>query len=261
MMADAPSPASPLPDPGGSRALPPLVLEPPRPASMGESFFCGLHMAQQRLRRRRVALVGLLGLALALASAVIERRVTSVGAVDRALLSTFRLVIPLVTLAIVTEVSSRARLSEAAWPAARFGASSRDVALGLIVGACAVSCGLAAVSAAAVVLVAASPSSPPVARDALLSAWIAAATAFAYVGWFAAGSTFQKNGRARLWPLIADFVLGGSLGFVGAILPRGNAVNLLGGPAPLGLSQAASMALLLIVGAALCLVAARRSEP
>jgi hypothetical protein len=261
MTAEAPASTPPRDVPGAPGSLPPLTSAPLTPPSVRDSFLFGLRIGGVRLRRRRVALLGFLGLALALASAVIERRVSSVGSVDRALVSTFRLVIPLVAFAIVAEVSGRARLSEAAWPAARFGAARRDVVLGLVAAAAAASAALAAVFAVAVVLFASSPASPPIVRDALLSAWIAAVTAFAYVGWFAAGSTFHRHGRGRFWPLLADFVLGGSVGFAGALLPRGNAVNLLGGSAPLGLSQPSSMVILLAGGAALCAFSAWRSDP
>jgi hypothetical protein len=82
------APANPSPDdalsPSGS--FPPLVDAPLTPPPRADSFLFGLRVAQRRLGRRRVLVLGLLGLALALASAVIERRVTRVGAVDRALL-------------------------------------------------------------------------------------------------------------------------------------------------------------------------------
>jgi len=246
---------------GALGSLPPIPDSPLAPPTLRASFLFGFRLAQHRLLGRRVALLGVLGLALSVSSAIIERRVGSAGAVDRALLSTFRLVIPLVTFAIGAEASARARLSEAAWPVARFGAPHRDVVLGIVAAAAAASALLAAISAAAVVLLAHSPAAPPLAHDALLSAWIAAVTALAYTGWFAVGATFHKHGRGRFWPLLADFVLGGSVGLAGAIFPRGNATNLLGGPAPLGLPQASSMAILIASGAALSLLAALRSKP
>lgn len=257
-MAEAPAPpTSPLTALG---SLPPIAPDPLALPGFGASFLFGLRMTRSRLLRRRVALLGALGLALSIASAIIERRVSSAGAVDRALLSTFRLVIPLATFAVVTEASGRARLFEAAWPIARYGASQRHVVLGIVAAAAAVASILAALCAAAAVLVASSPASPPVAKDALLSAWIGVVTALAYAGWFAAGSTFHKHGRGRLWPLLADFIIGGSAGLAGAILPRGNAANLLGGAAPLGLSQPASMAILLAAALVLSLLAAQRSR-
>ncbi len=81
-------------------------------------------------------------------------------------------------------------------------------------------------------------------RDLLVSGWIGALTGAAYAGWFSLGATFFRRGVGRFVPLAVDLLLGGSAGVIGALLPRGNAVNLLGGPSPLGLGQPASAALL-----------------
>jgi hypothetical protein len=232
-------------------AFPPITRDPPAAAGLVASFRFGFGMAGHRLRRRRTALLGLLAVALTVSGAVIERRFGSAGAVDRALESTFRLVIPLATFAVVAEVSGRARLREAAWPAARYGALHRDVALGMVAAAAVTSALLGALLAALSVLVAHTPRAPPLAADALLSGYIGAITAFAYTGWYALGATFMRLGRGRFIPLIADFVIGGSVGMAGALLPRGNAVSLIGGAPPLGLSQQVSAAILIISGAAL----------
>jgi hypothetical protein len=215
-------------------------------------------MARHRLLGRRAALLGLLALALTVSGSVIERRFGSAGAVDRALESTFRLVIPLLTFAIVAEASERSRLREAAWPAARYGALHRDVVLGIVAAAVLAAAASGAVLAALAVLLAHTPSAPPLAADALLSAWIGAITALAYTGWYALGATFLKRGRGRFIPLIADFVVGGSAGIAGALFPRGNASNLLGGAAPLRLPQQASTAILIVSGAILCALAVLR---
>ena len=118
------------------------------------------------------------------------------------------------------------------------------------------SAGLGALMAAASTLVAHGPADPPLARDALTCAWVGALTAAAYAGWFSFGATFFARGRGRWVPLVLDFALGASTGVLGVLLPRGNADNLLGAEAPLGLPQAtssvalAAMALLLATGAA-----------
>lgn len=244
--------------PGSLPSLGPIAREPPLPAGSWGSFLIGFRIGRQRLRRRRVVLLALLGLALAIAGAIIERRVTSAGAVDRSLVATFRLVIPLVTFAVVTEASARSRLREATWSGARFGAGHRDAALGLVAAAVLTSTVLSAVFAIAAVVCAHAPGSPPLVADGLLSAWIAVVVAFAYAGWFAFGSTFLKLGRGRYWPLALDFIIGGSTGLAGAILPRGNAMNLLGGAQPLDLTQPASMGILIASGVALCVASAMR---
>jgi hypothetical protein len=217
-------------------------------------------MASQRLRRRGLALIGLLALALVFTSATIELRAGSAGAVDRVLEATFRLVIPLFTLAIVAAVSSRGNLSDAAWSAARFGARHSAVALGLLAAAVLASAGSAALLAAFSVAAAHTKSAPPLAADAALSAYIGAITAAAYAGWLGLGSTFFRFGQGRLIFIILDFLIGGSAGLMGAIFPRGNATNLLGGAAPLGLSQPSSTAILILSAAALCLAAAARCK-
>jgi hypothetical protein len=253
-MVDAPAHHPELP------ALPPIASSPPAPAGLWASILFGFGMAKHRLLRRRAALLALLALALTVSGAVVERRFGSAGAVDRALESTFRLVIPLLTFAIVAEASERARLREAAWPAARYGALHRDVVLGIVAAAALASTASGAVLAALSVILAHTPAAPPLLADALLSAWIGAITALAYTGWYALGATFLKQGRGRFIPLIVDFIIGGSAGFAGAIFPRGHAGNLLGGPAPLRLPQQASTAILIVSGAVLCGLAVLRSR-
>lgn len=239
-------------------ALPPIAAGPPAPAGLWQSTLFGFGMASRRLLRRRAALLALLALALTVSGSVVERRFGSAGAVDRALESTFRLVLPLLTFAIVAEASERSRLREAAWPAARYGALHRDVVLGIVAAAALVASVSGAVLAALSVVLAHTPAAPPLASDALLSAWIGAITAFAYAGWYALGATFLKQGRGRFIPLIADFILGGSAGIAGAVLPRGNAGNLLGGAPPLRLPQESSTAILIVSGVALCVLAVLR---
>lgn len=253
-MVDAPAHHPELP------SLPPITSAPPAPAGLFPSILFGVGMAKHRLLRRRGALLALLALALTVSGAVVERRFGSAGAVDRALESTFRLVIPLLTFALVAESSERSRLREAAWPAARYGALHRDVVLGIVAAAAFASTASGALLAALSVILAHTPSAPPLFADALLSAWIGAITALAYTGWFALGATFLKQGRGRFIPLIIDFVIGGSAGIAGAVFPRGNAGNLLGGPPPLRLPQQASTAILIVSGAALCGLAVLRSR-
>jgi hypothetical protein len=219
--------------------------------STAVGFSVGFAVGRERLRRRRVALAALLGAALVAAGALVERRAGALFAVDRALLGTFRLVIPLVSFGIATEAAGRGTLSEGALPVARFGAPGRAVALGLVASGTLAASVLGALFATGSVALARAPGAPPFFGDAITSAWIGALTAAAYVAWFSLGSTFLRHGRGRFIPLVVDFLFGGSAGVIGAALPRGNALNLLGGAAPLHLPQAASSALL--VGMALVL--------
>jgi hypothetical protein len=228
-----------------SGGAPPVILDAPPPASAWTGIGIGVEVGLQRLARRSTWLVSLLGIALAVVGAIIERRVSSAGAVDRALHGAVGLILPLVVFAIVTGVIGRAHLREACWSAARFGVARRDVALGIVIATAGVGGAVALLIMLTSVVAAHSTSAPPLAGDALTSAWIGALTGAAYVGWFSFGATIFQRGGGRFIPLTIDLVLGGSAGIVGVILPRGNAQNLIGGLAPLGLSQPASTAILL----------------
>ncbi len=103
------------------------------------------------------------------------------------------------------------------------------------------------------------PADPPVVADALKCAWIAALASAAYVAWLGFGATFGKRGGGRWVPLVFDFVFGASGGVVGAILPHGNALNLLGGRAPFEMAQPTSSVLLLMMTIVMALLAALRA--
>jgi hypothetical protein len=225
-------------------ALPPIAMVAPAPATPAAALGIGFAMGWARIRRRGTLVSAVLGAALVVTAGIIERRVSSAGAVDRALAATFNLVVPLVSFAIAAEASGRGNLRDGVWPAARYGVARRDVALGTMGAALVAAAALGAAFGALAVLVAHGAGNPALGGDALTSAWIAALTAAAYTGWFALGATFGRRGGGRWAPLVVDFVIGGSTGVAGAILPRAHAANLLGGPAPLGLPQASSSALL-----------------
>jgi hypothetical protein len=239
-------------------ALPPIAFRAPRPAGPIAAVGIGFAMGRQRLARRPTLLAVLLGLALVVAASVIERRAGSAGVVERVLSGTFRLVIPLVCFGIAAEASGRGNLAAAVWSAARYGVARRDVALGVVGAALAAAAVLGAFFAAASVALGHSPTDPPIVGDLLTSGWIGALAAAAYTAWFLAGATFGRRGGGRWAPLVADLLLGGSSGLLGAILPRGHARNLLGGMAPMGLSQASSSALLGIGVVVLAIAAALR---
>jgi hypothetical protein len=241
--------------PGG---LPPISLDAPPPAPPRQAVRLGFAMARARLWRRPPLLTAVLGAALVVVAALVERRVGSAGAVDRTLTATFNLVIPLATFGLAAEACGRGNLREGVWSAARHGVARRDVALGAVLAAALASGALAALYAVLAVAVAHAPGNPPFATDALTSAWVAALAAAAYTGWFALGSTFGRRGGGRWLVLLADFLIGGGVGLAGAILPRANAASLLGGTAPLGLPQAGSSAILLAAALVLTGLAALR---
>jgi hypothetical protein len=239
-------------------ALPPIVAAPHALPGLLAAARLGFVAACRSLSRRRLLLVAALGVALALAAGAIERRVGSLGAVDRALNATFGLLVPLGSFAIVLEATRHERLAAAAWPLARYGVARRDVAFGIVVAAVLAAALLGAILALAAVITAHSASALPLAGDAAISARVGALAAAAYAGWFSFGATFLKRGRGAWIPLVADFVVGGTSGVFGTLLPRGNAHNLLGGAAPLGLPQSSSSAILIGAACMLSFAAALR---
>jgi hypothetical protein len=251
------SPRDTLPGRRDTELGPPELDVQPK-VGLGAAIGLGFALGRERILRRPTALSALLGAALVIVGAVIERRAGTAGAVDRALSGNFRLVIPLVAFGVAAEATGRGNLCESVWPIARYGASRREVALGLIAMAMVVSMVLGALFAVSSVALAHGSGEPPLLRDALQCAWIGALTASAYTAWFSLGATFFKRGRGRWIPLVADFLVGSSTGLVGALLPRSNAQNLLGGAAPMHLSQPVSSGILVGSAVILALVAALR---
>jgi hypothetical protein len=238
--------------------LPPVVTHAPPVAAPLTGVRTGFAITLARLLRRPVALAVLLGAALVVTAAIIERRVTVVGAVDRTLAATFNLVVPLFCLAVAMEAAGRDNLREAVWPAARYGLSRRDVALGVVGASALASAALSALLAFLAVLLSTGPGNPPLAADALTAAWIGALSGAAYAGWLSLAGTFGKRGGGRGALILADFLLGGGTGLFGALLPRANAASLLGGAAPLGMTQPSSSVILAAAAIALSLLAAIR---
>jgi len=212
-----------------------------------------------RLRHRAFYAISGLALAVALVGASIERHATSSGSLDRTLEVEFRLVIPLYVFAIVGVALGRRRPATLVMRVTRFGAPARETTLGLVTATIAVSALACAIMVAASVVVAHGYGADSLVSELITSTWIAALTAAAYAAWFCFGATFMRRGGGRAVPLVFDFLLGGA-GFAGAVMPRGNALNLLGFDAPMGLAQRASSVMLLSTAVALGVGAALRSQ-
>jgi len=225
----------------------PVSMPASRPARPLTAFVLGVRLGRRQLVGRAAARMAVVAVALGITEALIERWAGKAGAVDRALDGTFHLLVPLLTLGIVSQVCGRTNLRDMTWRAARFGIARRDVALGLLASAALAAALLSALTAVAAVLAASSAATGPMGRDVFQSVWIAAVTASAYAGWFGLGSTFFARGGGRWVALLIDFVLGSSTGLAGVLLPRANATNLLGGAAPLGLGQPASAGVLVFL--------------
>lgn len=220
-------------------------------ASASASFATGVRLgfrtAASRLTARSSLLLIGLSVALVLSGGLIERRITSWGSVDRSLISTFRLVIPLYCFALTSAVCQGLGLREAAWSVARFGAARRDVALGLVLLLVASAAAGGFLLASLAVLSAFGSSSRPLVAELFTSAWIGAFVSAAYVAWFAWGSTFLNRGRGRWIPLICDALFGAGTGTLAAFFPRSHARNLIGEIGPTHFSQPQSCVALLVM--------------
>lgn len=213
----------------------------------GSVVQASLRMGMARALRLRALLVGGGVVTFAAAVALAEKNVELLGSATRSLQGgAFGFLIPLTTFGAVGIVLRHGRLDDAAAPLARFGASRRAVALGLVSSAMLTSAVLATALASVTALLANDPFAPPLADDVAASAWIGALTGAAYAAFFALGSTFGRRGGGRSLALLLDFTLGGAVGLLGALTPRAHALNLLGAPPPLEtLSQAASASVLI----------------
>ncbi len=200
--------------------------------------------------------------ALAAVAALAEKRWSLSGAAGRALAGqVFGVLLPFALLALSTRILSPTRLETATSALARFGASRRVIASGFITASIGVGAFVAAVAAALTAILGHDPTAPPIAVDALTSAWVGALAASAYAAFFALGSTFGSKGGGRFLSLGLDFVLGSTSGAAALFVPRAHAQNLLGGQPPLLLGQPASAALLAMMAIAYAWAAVARCAP
>ncbi|MBI4952928.1 MAG: hypothetical protein HY908_12915 [Myxococcales bacterium] len=201
----------------------------------------GFGLALARLRPRGLIVLAL-GLAGALAAALVERATAPMSAPDRSLAFACGFVLPLVALAVVSLATGAEELGASVWCLSRHGLSRRASLLGV---------GLAVVAATALAALVIVEATLAVAHggspggDALTSGWIAALGAAAYASLALAGARLLRRGRGRYLVVLLDLLLGG--GHVwGLPWPRAHLASLLGGPAAYGLSQADSS---LVLGA------------
>src|SRR4051812_32957188 len=108
-----------------------------------------------------MAVVAAVALVASISIAIVERQAALVGAASRALeAGIFALVLPLGLLALSTRVVT-SRLDLASMPLARFGASRRAVAAGLILATALLGAALGALLSAAGAAIAHDPAAPP----------------------------------------------------------------------------------------------------
>lgn len=198
---------------------------------------------------------------LAVGFAVAARSQGASHGADRVLVDAFgALVVPLLCYAIAGGALGAGSLSSAGGPAVMFGATparAAAITIAVIVGASVASC---AVLGAAVATVAHGSSDPPVAGDAIASAYASALGAAGYSSLFALGSTFGRRGGGRVVALVADWLLGANTTAVALVTPRAHLRNLLGGTPPAALGERWSAVGLLLLALLFAILALRRAR-
>jgi len=197
----------------------------------------------------------------AFAAALLLRRGSPSGSASEALQSVFgALALPLLAYAVVGAALGGDGLARGARSLVAFGASPTRASLAEVLVAAAASAVLASIVGVLVAVFAHGPSDPPLARDALTTAWIAALGGAAYASFFALGASFGKRGGGRAWFLVLDWVFGASHGIVGIVTPRAHVRSLLGGDAVASCSNAESSVMLVVLAVAFTSAAVARTR-
>ncbi|HEY6561240.1 MAG TPA: hypothetical protein VI072_28400 [Polyangiaceae bacterium] len=221
----------------------------------------GLRLAVARLRTGRPLLGVLLSVVVVVAFAWAERRAGVTSAADRALSRvTFGAALPLVACFVFHVSCSARRLEQGLDVLGALGLNRRAAGLGVLGGSAVLCAALGAVLGSATVLVARSFGDPALPEDVLATTWIGALAGLAYAGWFALGSSFGQNGRARLWFLLADW-LAGAAGTSVLPAPRVYVAGLIGATSAPDLPLMLCAGLLLVLTLACSLLALWRCAP
>ena len=213
------------------------------------------------LRGRRIWLGVAAWGALAFAFAMAAHKRGSTHGADHVLIDTYgSLALPLLSYVIVGAALASQSLRSSTAPLVAFGAQPMRAAAAAIAVAAA-SCALVgALVAAGVAVIAHGVADPPRWHDAAASAYVGALGGAAYAAWFSLGASFGRRGGGRVLLLIVDWVLGATGGAGALATPRGHVRNLLGGAAPMDLSQRTSAAALLLLAITWAALATRRAR-
>jgi hypothetical protein len=199
--------------------------------------------------------------ALALVFAEVARVHGAPHGADHVLIDLYGAVaVPLVAYILVGAAVASQSLRASTSPLVSFGAPPMRAAMATLAVVVVLAAAASAVLGAAVALVAHGASDPPLARDAVVSAYAGVLGGAAYAAWFGLGATFGRRGGGRPLLLMLDWVLGATTGAGALATPRAHLRNLLGGAPPMDLSQRASGALLLALVGVCALAAMRRSR-
>lgn len=194
-----------------------------------------------RLLRTPRAWLPMLGwTTLAVGATFITRNAGGASA-DRAILGVFGpFVLPLLAYGIVAATFNGQRVGTAGAPLRAYGAAGGRVAMISALVAMAATALLGAILAPSLILLGHSAFDPPLAQDALTSAWIGALAGATYASFFTLGACFGKNGGGRGVFLFVNWVLGAGKGASALFVPYGHVRSLLGGDPVLSLSQRGS---------------------
>jgi hypothetical protein len=196
---------------------------------------------------------------LAVAAALSARSSDAQLGASHVLLGVFgRVVLPLMTYAIVGAAIGPRSLRASVAPLVAFGASPIAAGTGVIAVAAIASAACGAALAATVAAIAHGPGDPARAFDAAASAYAAGFGGAAYAALFALGAAFGRRGGGRAAFLFADALLGAQTGAAALLVPRGHLRNLLGGAPPMNLPEPASAVALALLAIAFTALALRR---
>jgi hypothetical protein len=198
---------------------------------------------------------------LGLAMAAVARAEAAPNGADHVLVGAFgALLVPLLAYAIVGGTIGGGSLRSSIAPTVAFGAPpARSAAVTVLFAGLVAACACAGLGAI-VAAVAHGVDDPPVARDAMTSAYAGALGGAAYAAFFALGASFGRRGGGRAALLVADWLLGSNSSALALITPRGHLRNLLGGSPPWGLGERGSGVALIGLAVFLALVTVRRSR-
>jgi len=199
--------------------------------------------------------------ALAIASAIAMRAGRSPYGAFHTLVGIYAVVVlPLSVYALAGTVLGPRSLSSTTAQLACFGAPPARVA-GVAIGITMLAAGvLSGALAALLACIAHGAADPPLAVDAVTSAYVGAVAGVAYAAWFGLGSTLGRRGGGRGLLLVLDWILGATNGVGAMMTPRGHLRNLLGGQAPLDISERASLAWIAVIAAACVFIVVVRAR-
>jgi hypothetical protein len=177
---------------------------------------------------------------------------------DRVLGSVYgALALPFIGYAVARATFAGRSMVASTAPLVAFGAAPWRGALASICVATLATALVGASLAATVALIAHGSADPPLGRDAIASAYAGGLGGAAYAAWFALGTTVGRRGGGRLVFLAADWLLGAGNTTAALVTPRAHLRNLLGGAAPLSISERSSATLMVALVVVYTLLAAR----